>query len=265
VNVFTDITENKKHHLELERMLHELKRSNEALEEFARAASHDLKEPIRKVQFFISRLKSDMSETVTQAQSDLFNRIEKASDRMRQLVEDLLEYSHLTANPREKESVDLNERLQQVLYDVELLVREKGALIYCGSLPTINGNLRQLQQLFQNLVANALKYSRDGVEPRIEISSREVVGKDSGFDLPSADAMRSFHLVEVRDNGIGFDPEHAERIFDVFTRLHGNAEYQGTGIGLSIVKKVAENHGGYARAEGEPNKGARFFILLPAD
>jgi signal transduction histidine kinase len=151
-----------------------------------------------------------------------------------------------------------------VPYDVELFIREKGALINCGPLPTINGYRRQLQQLFQNLVTNSLKYARPGVEPRIDITSRKVSGKDSGFDLPLSAVTQQFYLIEVRDNGIGFEPEHSERIFDVFTRLHGNVEYPGSGIGLSIVKKVAENHGGYVRAEGDRNVGARFFILLPA-
>jgi signal transduction histidine kinase len=182
---------------------------------------------------------------------------------MHLLVEDLLEYSHLSINPRQKESVDLNDKLQKVLDDLELLIREKGAVINIGPLPTIQGYRRQLQQLFQNLITNALRYSKQDVEPRIDISSKIVTGKDSGFHLPPHAEDQQFHLIEVSDNGIGFEAEHAERIFDVFTRLHGNSEYPGTGIGLSIVKKVAENHGGYVMAKGERNVGASFFILFP--
>jgi len=263
VNVFTDITERKKNHLEQERMLYELKRSNDSLEEFARAASHDLKEPIRKVQYFVSRLKLELGEVIPQPQIDLFDRVEKAAERMRVLVEDLLEYSHLNVTPREKESINLNQKLENVMDDLELLIREKKAIIDVGELPTINGYRRQLQQLFQNLITNALKYSKPGVEPHIQINSRRVKGKDSGFHLPVLAEEEEFHLIEVKDNGIGFEPEHAERIFDVFTRLHGNSEYPGTGIGLSIVKKVAENHGGYVMAKGERNTGASFFVLLP--
>lgn len=263
VNVFTDITERKKNHLEQERMLYELRRSNEALEEFARAASHDLKEPIRKVQYFVSRLRAELGDAVAKPHADLFDRVEKAADRMRVLVEDLLEYSHLNINPKEKESINLNEKLRNVMYDLELLIREKKAVIDIGELPTISGYRRQLQQLFQNLIINALKYNKPGVEPHIEISSKIVKGKDSGFHLPVSCDEADFHLIEVSDNGIGFEPEHAEKIFDVFTRLHGNSEYPGTGIGLSIVKKVAENHGGYVMAKGERNVGAKFFILFP--
>jgi PAS domain S-box-containing protein len=263
VNVFTDITERKKNHLEQERILYELKRSNDSLEEFARAASHDLKEPIRKVQYFVSRLKLELGEVIPQPQIDLFDRVEKAAERMRVLVEDLLEYSHLNVTPREKESINLNEKLQNVIDDLELLIREKKAVIDVGELPTTNGYRRQLQQLFQNLITNALKYSKPGVEPQIRINSRMVKGRDSGFHLPVSAEDEEFHLIELKDNGIGFEAEHAERIFDVFTRLHGNSEYPGTGIGLSIVKKVAENHGGYVMAKGERNAGASFFILLP--
>jgi PAS domain S-box-containing protein len=260
---YRDITEAKKFQLEQERMMHELKRSNEALEEFARAASHDLKEPIRKIQFFMGRLKDDLGGTVQKQHSDLFDRIEKASNRMRMLVEDLLEYSHISTNPREKESIDLNDKLRDVMDDLELLIREKKAVIEVGGLPTISGHRRQLQQLFQNVINNALKYSKPGVAPHIQIKAKTVAGKDSGFHLPIASYGEMFHLIEISDNGIGFDPEHAEKIFDVFTRLHGNSEYPGTGIGLSIVKKVAENHGGYVRASGEKNVGASFFILFP--
>lgn len=263
VNVFTDITEQKKNHLEQERMLYELKRSNDSLEEFARAASHDLKEPIRKVQYFVNRLKIELGDAIPPKQIDLFDRAEKAADRMRVLVEDLLEYSHLNVTPREKESINLNEKLQNVMEDLELLIREKKATIEVGQLPTINGYRRQLQQLFQNLITNALKYSKLGIEPHIQINSQKVKGKNSGFHLPASCEEEEFHLIEVRDNGIGFEAEHSEKIFDVFTRLHGNSEYPGTGIGLSIVKKVAENHGGYVMARDERNAGARFFILFP--
>lgn len=263
VNVFTDITERKRNHLEQEHMLYELKRSNEALEEFARAASHDLKEPIRKVQYFVSRLNAELAGSIEQQEVELLNRLEKAADRMRMLVEDLLEYSYLSISPREKEIINLNQKLQNVMDDLELSIREKGAVIQIGELPTISGYRRQLQQLFQNLINNALKYNKPGIEPRIQITSKIVRGRNSGFHLPASAEDKEFHLIEISDNGIGFEPEHADRIFDVFTRLHGNTEYPGTGIGLSIVRKVAENHGGYIMAKGQRNVGASFFVLFP--
>lgn len=243
----------------------ELARSNRHLEEFTRASSHDLKEPIRKVQFFIDRLKGLLSERLTDEEKTLFDRVEVAADRMKLLVDDLLEYSHLDQVPLEKEKINLNQKVNAVLSDLELMIREKAARIDIGPLPTVKGYRRQLQQLFQNLISNAIKYSRPGIVPEIRISARVVLGSDSGYPLPDALMEQSFHLIEVCDNGIGFDPSEAERIFNVFTRLHGHSEYQGTGIGLSIVKKVVENHNGFIYARSEEGKGACFLVLLPVD
>lgn len=242
----------------------ELARTNTNLEEFTRAASHDLKEPIRKVDFFVGRLKASLQNKISGEEKILFERVESATDRMRLLIDDLLEYSHLTQSQREQEKVDLNDKIRLILVDLELMIREKNATIEVDKLPTVKGHRRQLQQLFQNLISNGLKYSNPDIPPRIKVSSKTIAGKDAPVALPPETASREFYLIEICDNGIGFDQSDAERIFNVFTRLHGNKEYPGTGIGLSIAKKVVENHHGYIYAKGEQGKGACFSILLPA-
>lgn len=238
--------------LALETLNGELKRSNSHLEEFAHAASHDLKEPIRKVQVFTGQLIAKMGQRLSEEESLILGRIETASARMRMLVDDLMFYSYVSIRPREAESVDLREVMTQVLEDLELDIADKSALVAVGPLPVVSGYRRQLQQLFQNLLSNALKYSKAGVPPQVEItaSNREEDGK-------------WFHVIEVTDNGIGFKQEYASQIFHLFTRLHAKSEYSGTGIGLSIVKKIVENHNGTVTVESKPGKGTSFYVHLP--
>ena len=150
-----------------------------------------------------------------------------------------------------------------MLDDLELEVQEKGAKITVDPLPTVKGNRRQIQQLFQNLISNALKYSKPDTTPEIHFSYRLVKGGEAKPDLPPEECNKQFHLLIVTDNGIGFEQKDAERIFNVFTRLHGNNDYRGTGVGLSIVRKVVENHKGFIWAESEPGKGSAFKIALP--
>lgn len=251
--------------LELEALNQELKRSNDKLEEFAYAASHDMKEPIRKIQFFSDRLKQQLQPTLSEEQNHLFGRIGHAANRMSTLIEDLLTYSHVSKGIPHLATIDLNKKVQNVLEDLELEIEEKGAKITVGSLPSITGHRQQIQQLFQNLVSNALKYARPGTPTEIEISSRPVYGHETPLPLNETEAEKQYHLLEIKDNGIGFDQKDAERIFHVFTRLHGKTEYPGTGIGLSIVQKVVDNHNGHIWAESEPGKGASFKVLLPVD
>ena len=248
---FTDFTNLKKLQLELIDKIHELERSNQNLEEFAHAASHDLKEPIRKVKFFIDRLKEQLIKNLTPDQLHTFTRIETASNRMESLVDDLLMYSEVSDIPLSKEQVDLNHKLQQVMEDLELDIQQKQALIRIEELPVVRGFGRQLQQLFQNLLSNSLKYSKHDTPPRIAVTASVEKKNDQLYDV-----------IRIEDNGIGFEQVYADQIFGMFARLHGKGQYHGTGIGLSIAKKVTENHHGMIRAEGESGKGATFYVYL---
>lgn len=264
IHIFTDVTPIKEAQIKLERLVDELKHTNANLEEFAYAASHDLKEPIRKIKFFLNLLKEELQAGLNEKQHLHFDRLQNAANRMGNLVDDLLSYSQVTLGFSDQEPVDLNKKVQLVLEDLELEILQRNAEVHVGALPTITGNKRQMQQLFQNLVANALKYSKEAAVPIIQIASRKVHAKELAPFIEPESADHWFYLVEVKDNGIGFDQSDAERIFNVFTRLHGMSEYRGTGVGLSIVKKVAENHGGFVWAESSLGAGATFFVALPA-
>lgn len=259
----TDYTSLRKSQMKLEQTINALERSNTNLEDFAYAASHDMKEPLRKILTFLDRLKNALGPRLEENETRLFDRIEISAQRMQLLVDDLLEFSHVSEQTQLQESVNLNDKVQKVLSDLELLLEEKKAQVIVHPLPTVEGNRRQMQQLFQNLISNALKYSKPDVAPVITITSRDVKGSEVTAPIPVAYTDRSFHLIAVSDNGIGFEQQYAEQIFKMFQRLHGKAEYSGTGVGLSIARKVVENHQGYIWAEGEPGKGATFSILLP--
>lgn len=241
----------------------ELTRTNANLEEFAYAASHDLKEPIRKIFVFADRLKQVLSDRMTEEEVNYFHRMERAAIRMRSLIDDLLLYSHVSRGASAFEDIDLNLKVQKVLEDLELEVQEKGATIVVDALPVIKGYRRQLQQLFQNLISNALKYHKKNVVPHIHISCSKVTGAATPLNLTTEEKEKQYYLIEVADNGIGFEQEDAERIFNVFTRLYGNMEYKGTGVGLAIARKVVENHNGFIWATGKPGVGAIFHVLLP--
>jgi signal transduction histidine kinase len=260
---FTDYTSLKNAQLQLEKSVEDLKRSNANLEEFAYAASHDLKEPIRKIHFFSDRLKTQFASSLSDEGLKILDRLQVAAERMRLLVDTLLEYSHVSVQPNKTEEVDLNRKLQLVCEDLELVIEEKNAIIKADTLPIVRGHKRQLQQLFHNLIGNALKYSTPDAAPVIQVTYRVVKGSDMPITLSAVDVSKTFHLVEIQDNGIGFDQQDADRIFNVFQRLHGNTEYKGTGIGLSIARKVVQNHNGYIWAESELGKGATFKVLLP--
>lgn len=265
IHIFTDITPIKEAQLQLEKTIDELKRSNANLEDFAYAASHDMKEPIRKIHFFSDRLKHELEDQLSDTQTQLFNRMENAANRMGTLIDDLLTFSHVGRGLPDVESIDLNVKFKNVLEDLEVVIQEKGAVVKAGLLPTIKGHKRQLQQLFQNLIGNALKYSKPDVPPVIEMHCSTITGKEAAQHVSAEEANHSFYMIEVKDNGVGFEQKDADRIFNVFTRLHSNAEYRGTGVGLSIVKKVMENHKGYVWAESKPGAGASFKVLFPIE
>jgi PAS domain S-box-containing protein len=263
IHHFTDVTSIRDAELKLERTLEELQYLNANLEEFAYAASHDLKEPIRKSQYFANRLKESLKDSLDKEQLNLFDRLENAQLRMNKLILDLLEYSQAAKGKADKVEIDLNDEVKSVLEDLELEIQKEAARIDMGHLPTIMGNKRQIHQLFQNLIGNALKYSKHNTTPAIAIESNVVRGEDAKPDISPDRRDDRFHLITVSDNGIGFEQIYAEKIFLVFTRLDVNAQSRGSGIGLSIVKKVVESHDGFVWAESKPDKGAVFKILLP--
>jgi PAS domain S-box-containing protein len=263
IHIFTDVTSVKEAQLHLERTVDELKRSNANLEQFAYAASHDLKEPIRKISTFSDRLQSQLRDSLSEDQLKLFQRMNSATERMSVLIDDLLNYSHTTKGILNIEEIDLNKKVQRVLEDLELQVQEKQAEFIIDPLPTIKGNRRQIQQLFQNLLSNALKYSKLNERPVIHISYKLTKGQETGAKLEGEERNEYYHVIAIKDNGIGFEQKYSEEIFNIFTRLHARVEYAGSGVGLSIVQRVVENHKGYVYAESEPGKGSVFTIILP--
>lgn len=237
----------------------ELERSNLDLMQFASVASHDLKEPLRKIQAFGNILTKRLDGKLDERDRDYFNRIIGASDRMQALVEDVLGLSKLSSKDVQYAPVDLSTVVARITDDLEIAIREKAATIRVGQLPTIEAVPGQMHQLFQNLLANALKFTGDR-PPVVEVEAVPLTpALRASLALPSGE----FAVVEVRDNGIGFDPEYRERIFGMFQRLNGRSEYAGTGIGLTICRKIAENHHGLITAGGQPGQGATFRVVLP--
>ncbi|MCW3115339.1 MAG: sensor signal transduction histidine kinase [Segetibacter sp.] len=255
---FTDHTTLKRLQVQLEASIDELKKSNASLEEFAYAASHDLQEPLRKINYFSERLRKGVGQTLSADDNRMFERMESAASRMSQLITDLLTYSQISRNTPGNEAANLNEILQNVLVDLETTISIKKGNISSNTLPTIKGDSLQLRQLFQNLLSNSLKYSKADVSPMVAIECNEVVKEINGV-------TKSFYEIAFSDNGIGFEQENAEKIFKVFQRLHGQSEFPGTGIGLAIVHKVVENHHGYINAQGIPGVGCTFTVLFPKE
>ncbi len=264
---FGDYTPLKQLQQQLENSVVDLQRSNKNLEQFAYVASHDLQEPLRKIQAFGDIIKSHYAPVIGTEGADIISRMQSAAARMQVLIKDVLAYSRIATKRETVGPINLNDVVDDVLNDLETAIADKQADIKIEPLPTVRGDEAQLRQLFQNLISNALKFTKTGHDaepPVISLTSRRVFGRDlSGFVLSANETERSFYLIEVIDNGIGFDPKQAARIFQVFQRLHNRSEYQGTGIGLAIVEKVVDNHQGYIVAEGRPGQGATFRILLP--
>ncbi|GGK27213.1 hypothetical protein GCM10007962_21790 [Yeosuana aromativorans] len=257
----SDITDEIESFLELEERNLELERNNKELSAFNYAASHDLQEPLRKIQTFISRLEEKESDKFSDPGHQYLDRIKSASARMRLLIDDLLQFSRTNKPDKEFVSADLNELFENAKQDIVEIILEKKAQITSDTLPRAKVIVFQMQQLFLNLLSNSLKYCKKETVPIIEINYSKVKAND---DPLLSKAPKSFyHKITFSDNGIGFDQKYAGKIFDLFNRLHNKQEYSGTGIGLSICKKIIDNHQGFIFAKGEINIGSVFTVYLP--
>lgn len=243
-----DFTERKLNEEKMAKFAAELQRSNSELQDFASVASHDLQEPLRKIQAFADELKTNLSGSIGEEDSDTMERMIAAAGRMRNLINDLLAFSRITTLAKPFVPVDLNALLKEVLSDLEVRTRDTDGQIETGHLPTIDADPMQMRQLLQNLIGNGLKFSRPGESPIIKIS-----GENGGANCQ----------LTIADNGIGFDEKYLDRIFTIFQRLHGRNEYEGTGIGLAICRKIVERHGGHLTARSAVGEGATFIITLP--
>jgi PAS domain S-box-containing protein len=243
-----DVTERKRIERELEEKAEELRRSNEELVRFAYIASHDLQEPLRTISSFGGLLEKEAAGKLDERSKEYLRYILEGSSRMRDLINDLLEYSRVGTSKKEFSQVNMNEAVNRALRSLRSSVRESGAKIDVHELPAIRGDMSQMIQLFQNLIANALKF-RGSSKPRIEVSAITY-----GDDL----------VFSIKDNGIGIDLKYQDRLFMMFSRLHTRDEYPGTGIGLAISKKIVERHGGRIWFESEVGKGTTFYFTLPS-
>ena len=249
---------------QLETSVHDLKRSNDNLQQFAYVASHDLQEPLRKIQSFGALLQGQYQTGLGSEGSDMIERMMMAAGRMSILIRDLLSYSRIRTQQQAFDPVSLETVLQQVLITLEDAIDRSGAHLAIAPLPVVNGDESQLGQLFQNLLANALKFAQPGASPRVSLTASIIErGELPPGGSPGSPTQR-FHRIEVQDEGIGFEMKHAAHIFEVFKRLHRKDQYAGTGIGLAICAKVVANHGGLIEASSQPGQGAFFRVYLPA-
>lgn len=265
VVTFSDHTVLKRLQQQMQASVDELRRSNESLEGFAYVASHDLQEPLRKINTLGDLLQTRYGDVLPAPAIGMLGRIQGAATRMSTLIEDLLTYSRVSARPLNRTTVDLEAVLGEVVADLDVALREKGAVVHYANLPVLQADALMMRQLFQNLLSNAIKFSRAGIAPEIHITGSTASASDGGAPRLEGLASGPYHLIEVRDNGIGFDPQYATRIFQIFQRLHGRTEYPGTGVGLSIVQKLVDVHGGKITAEGKVGEGATFRVALPAE
>ncbi len=248
-----DITERRLAELALQKQAKELARSNAELEQYAYEASHDLQEPLRKIQAFGDRLIVKCADSLSEDGRDYLARMQNAASRMQTLIHDLLALSRVATHPRPFGAVDLHAVAFDVVSDLESRIEQLGGRVEIGALPAVMADRLQMSQLLQNLIGNALKFHKQGHRPVVEVHA------ESAAEEHSTPMCRLI----VQDNGIGFDAKYQDRIFQVFQRLHGRNEYEGSGIGLAICRKIAERHGGSIRAESAPGAGAKFIVTLP--
>ena len=239
----------------------ELERSNRELQDFAYVASHDLQEPLRKVQAFGDRMRSKYGEALGPEGRDYLERMQNAARRMAVLINDLLTFSRVSTTGQPFAPVDLNQVARDVMGDLEVRVQQTGGSVELGELPTLDADALQMRQLLQNLIGNALKFHRPGEPPAVKVGARAVGPPEGGAWPPAPDGWRE---LTVEDRGIGFDEKYLDRIFTPFQRLHARGEYEGTGMGLAVCRRIVERHGGQITARSAPERGTTFVVTLPA-
>ncbi|HYH16721.1 MAG TPA: ATP-binding protein, partial [Flavisolibacter sp.] len=264
IGIVQDITQQKAGEEELEQRVKErtaeLQKLNEELQQFTYVSSHDLKEPLRKIQVFADAAQHEIAQTNDKLVQYL-HKVKQSANRMSTLLNDLLNYSLLSNTKHLFAAIDLNSIATHIEDDLELMIREKGATIEKSQLPIVEGIPFQIKQLLYNILINALKFSKADTAPHITIKASELTNEEKQhFKLSIAENYYSLNII---DNGIGFDQESAEKIFVVFQRLHDRRLYTGNGIGLSICKKIAENHNGKIVATSKPGQGSTFTVILP--
>jgi signal transduction histidine kinase len=245
---------------ELKRTNTELERSNQELEQFAYVASHDLQEPLRKIRTFADYLQNNNGNQLDDQGSKYLNKIIISSERMKTIISDLLQYSQISYAKEQVRKIDLNEILRNVRADLELMISQKKAIIRSDKLPVMEGIEVQLNQLFYNILNNALKFSKEGISPVINITVK-APSKEQSYNIFKIQSSSKYFQLSITDNGIGFNQEYAEKVFEIFQRL--GSEHSGTGIGLALCKKIVENHNGYIKVHSKAGEGTTFDIFLP--
>jgi PAS domain S-box-containing protein len=261
LGIAIDITDIKRAKTILEQKNQELEKMNKELESFAYVSSHDLQEPLRKIQAFSSRLMEKEHENLSETGQDYLRRMRLAGERMQQLIQDLLAYSRTKTTDRKFEETDLETIISEVVDDLRDDLTLKNGSIIIGDVCDLHIIPFQFRQLIYNLISNSLKFAKKDTPPIINVNCKIAKGLSFHNELLSPEI--EYCHISIADNGIGFDANYKDKIFEIFQRLHGREEYMGTGIGLAIVKKIVENHNGFIKANGEPNKGATFDIYIP--